>query len=299
MPDPARAVEDAIKELTSDSPHVRLKAARVLSRFGSAACAHEIRVALRREPVSWVRRALESALAKHAVPDPTTEHDEQGAATQRDIRSAAVYEVTRTFLHEFEPIVGPLKVRAMREVRAYETSEVKKSIERLDQLLDAFRSMSQAAAIPANKEMELTAFIREVVAEQANAETISLFGPTPLLVDADRGKLRLAFENGLRNAIEAVASTPSAAPLSGSPHVTVLWGETDVEVWIAVNDEGPGFNGAPAARFDIGSSTKDGHLGMGLAIAKQAMDSMEGTVSLSPRTTGARFEMRWYKGRNK
>lgn len=290
----ADVLEDALKDLASESPHLRLKAARVLARHGSSACVPVIRKALRRETVSWVRRALETALARQAPKGATTPADERSESTKRDIKSAAVHEVTRILLHEFEPVIGVLKIRAMREVRDYAESDVHKSLEHLDLLISAIRTMSQAAATPTQTEFELASFIKEIADEYINAPTISLVGPSPLLVDADRGKLRMALSNGLRNAIEAVSSI---AEVGTSSAIVVHWGATDIDVWIAVTDDGPGFSGSPAAVFDVGSSTKDGHLGMGLAIVKQAMDSIEGTVALTSSPSGSRFEIRWYKGR--
>ena len=76
----------------------------------------------------------------------------------------------------------------------------------------------------------------------------------------------------------------------------VNWNVTDVEYWVAILDGGPGppygFNRA----FDIGSTTKEGdNLGMGLASAKRAIESLSGSIALMPRSEagGARLEFRW------
>ena len=47
--------------------------------------------------------------------------------------------------------------------------------------------------------------------------------------------------------------------------------------------------------IEIGSTTKAGHLGMGLATAQQALISLGGSVRLIPAERGVRFEMRWPK----
>jgi sensor histidine kinase regulating citrate/malate metabolism len=104
--------------------------------------------------------------------------------------------------------------------------------------------------------------------------------------------LRLALTNGVKNAIEA---TEALVPLDIREPVAVNWGTTDIEQWVAVIDQGAGLDIAKEQAFRMGESAKDGHSGIGLSIAQQAMESLEGSCSLSPGTPkGAEFNMRWY-----
>ena len=106
---------------------------------------------------------------------------------------------------------------------------------------------------------------------------------------ADRGLLELLLKNALRNAVEATSE-------AGEPFtpVTVTWGETDIDYWISVLDRGIGLPQRLESAFKIGASLKKGHLGVGLALAAQAADSMQGQISLTPRDGGgAQFEFRW------
>jgi signal transduction histidine kinase len=138
----------------------------------------------------------------------------------------------------------------------------------------------------------LAALIDEIVATEARESvTPSVVGPRPFVLVSDPAFLRLAVVNGLRNAIEAIEQVGSRG--QGHP-IVVTWGETDRDWWISIIDQGPGISGSVEAKFEIGRSTKRGHRGFGLAIARRAMESLQGTVSLHPGTDGGtRYELRW------
>src|SRR5207302_9990647 len=113
-----------------------------------------------------------------------------------------------------------------------------------------------------------------------------------LLIISDARLLQLAVCNGLRNAIEAVVEGGS----SELDAIIITWGATDVDYWITVIDHGPGLAGPVESAFEIGKSTKQGQgrRGFGLAIARQAMQTLGGTVSLLPAVRGGtRYELRW------
>ena len=110
------------------------------------------------------------------------------------------------------------------------------------------------------------------------------------MVTSDPALVRLVVCNGIRNALEAVAT---ANPTE--PHLIIInWGETDVDYWVAILDRGAGIVGPLDAAFEIGKSTKQGHSGFGLAVARQAIETLGGTVRLEPGADGgARYEARW------
>ena len=120
-------------------------------------------------------------------------------------------------------------------------------------------------------------------------------GPQNCIADGDKGLISICFSNGLRNAVDATEALD--ANDARFPDITVNWGVTDVDHWIAIVDCGVGFRGNVSRAFDIGSTNKPGHLGMGLATAQQAMISLSGSVSLIPGDRGLRFEMRWPKNK--
>ena len=76
--------------------------------------------------------------------------------------------------------------------------------------------------------------------------------------------------------------------------MVITWGMTDVDYWVVILDQGPGIVGVGEGAFNIGSTTKMGHIGFGLAIGRQAMDTLEGNVTLFPaQGGGACLELRW------
>jgi signal transduction histidine kinase len=76
--------------------------------------------------------------------------------------------------------------------------------------------------------------------------------------------------------------------------VVINWNRTDQDFWVSILDHGAGLKANLERIFDIGTSSKRGHLGMGLAIARQAVMSMGGDVVISPREeAGVKLEIRW------
>lgn len=155
--------------------------------------------------------------------------------------------------------------------------------------------LRRAASAPKIEEISLTNCIYQWIEEEAGAGPVSILraGPHECTVEADKGLICLGFTNGLRNAIDATLAL--AVEDARYPDIAVNWGVTDKDVWIAIVDSGVGFRGNVARAFEIGSTTKAGHLGMGLATAQQAMTSLNGSVRLIPGDREVRFEMRWPK----
>ena len=78
--------------------------------------------------------------------------------------------------------------------------------------------------------------------------------------------------------------------------VTISWGDSDVDYWLAVLDHGVGLAGPIETAFEIGNSTKKDHIGFGLAIARQAVETMIGSLILEPaKHGGALYTARWRK----
>jgi signal transduction histidine kinase len=289
------------RRLRSTNARERLEAARYLANHAKTGDAEVIREALARETVSWVIGALTRALERcspspsQTAPSPLSlpiEGDEFTKDFAAEVYAEALETTTAQLLHEVEPLVGSIKLAAEGDIADYEHSLTKTFVDRLDSLLEALSRLRRAASAPKLEEFDLSAFMDDVLAELVLTPpiTIKRAGLDYLVVIGDKTLLRMCVLNGLRNAIDA---TIALADQVDQAPITLAWGSTNKEAWISVIDLGIGFGGSLSRAFDIGTSTKEGHLGMGLAITQQSIKSMSGRVVLVPNQRGARFELRW------
>jgi len=291
----------ALELLASTSAHERLLSARYLRNAARPEDKPRLARALREETVSWVRRALQSAVerlddvsARHLSNVPASSAPPADAVV-RQVHARATEEVTATILHEFQPILGLLKTAARAEIVNFETSQTSTQLSRIDTLISGIETLKRAATTPRLRELDFAELVRACAAEEAgdDANILSLRGPSPMLIHFDSGLLKLAIVNGLRNAMDAVLLLKNRLE---DGDIVITWGFTDIDAWLAILDRGPGLATGAAEAFRIGTTTKVNHSGLGLAIAKQAMESMEGTIGLTPvEPMGARFEIRWYR----
>jgi signal transduction histidine kinase len=191
-------------------------------------------------------------------------------------------------------MLGTLRLAAETEVPNFDESKTRRNIDRLDDLLSALSRLRRAASAPKIEEFPLDEMVIRLIQETNIPDGLQIqkAGPQPCIVEGDGGLVSLCLTNGLRNAIEATVEVGS--DLNRLP-IAVAWGTTDVDCWVSIVDLGVGFKGNLQRAFDIGTTTKAGHLGMGLATAKQALASMGGQAMLIPNERGVRFEMRWPK----
>lgn len=288
--------DEAVAALTSDEADARLKAARYFAMHAIGGDRRKLRAALNRETVPWIKRALERALNRvrpPAEPTPGLEgYTDPPAQLLAQYRAAAIDEVASTIIHELATIVGRLRIKAPQEVSEYTGSSTKTLVDSLASLLAGIRNLKTSVAQPDYIETDLSAACRETCAvfEEAN-EVFRFAGPSPFLAEIDPGLFKLALSNVIRNAVEALG----VANIEGEATITLNWGRAGHEVWVAVIDSGPGFDRDPLSLVDFGKSTKEEHIGFGLATAKQAMQAMEGDVYPSNAAEGgARVELRWF-----
>lgn len=288
------------RKLSSTDPRERLEAARFLVRNATKRQVRLIEDALAVETVAWVSSALKRALQrtrpKTKASADAGERSELPELLTAQIYSDALETTAAQIIHEIEPILGTLRLSAEADVANFEESDTKRGLDRLEALIAGLSRLRRAASPPKIKEFALDECIYYWIEAASAGGPVRVLraGPQPCLVEGDEELVCLSFSNGLRNAIDAT----TALPVEGVfPDITVNWGETDVDAWISIVDVGVGFRGNLARAFDIGATTKSGHLGMGLATAQQAMTSMEGSVRLIPNERGVRFEMRWPQAR--
>lgn len=290
--------EEAIRLVTSGSTHERLRAARFLARNAQSSDISALRRARQTETVSYVKASLDSAIARLSnlppalAPDPDDEFDVPDEL-RRQIRAQAVEWIAGLVLHEIASPIGLIKRTASREISDYESSRTKRHLDSIERIFEAIEQLKGAAAVPRPERFDLSELLSDIISAETRASGApepSLVGLRPLMVTSDPALVRLAICNGVRNALEAV----SAANLDEPHPIVITWGQTDVDYWVAVLDRGVGLVGPPEAAFEIGKSTKQGHSGFGLAIARQAIETLGGTVVLQPAAQGgARYEARW------
>lgn len=283
----------ALAALRSGNARERLLAARFLRDIAGPEDRVPLRAASEAESVTWVRAALADALLTSRVASLSEARESPGQsaddASDRDILARAVEETSGRIVHELAPIIGAARYHASEEIPNFETSRTAVALDRLKQLLDALDRLSRAARPPLLEEFDLAALIRRAATdEEASSEaTLELVGREPFVVIGDQWLVDLVLRNGMRNALEA--SRPGQT-------VVGTWGETDRDYWLTLLDSGPGPPASPADAFEMGRTTKADHSGMGLTLARQAVDSLQGKLTLEERADGgASFAFRWPK----
>ncbi len=287
--------EEALAALTSREADERLKAARFFAMNAVVGDRRKLRAALNKETVPWIKRALERSLSRAGPISDTLPrlgvYADPPVRVLAELRAAAIDEVASTIIHELATLVGRLRIRAPQEVNDYPGSDTRTLVDSLASLLAGIRNLKTAVAQPDYAETDLATECRETCAIFGEAADAFRFaGPSPFLAEIDSGLFKLALTNVVRNAVEAVG-----AAAEGEAMITLNWGRAGHEVWVAVIDNGPGFDRDPSSLVDFGKSTKEEHIGFGLATAKQAMQAMEGDVYPSNAAEGgARVELRWF-----
>jgi signal transduction histidine kinase len=292
--------ENLFRRMRSESATDRLEAARYFAAHALPEHEGELRDALARENVHWIRVALKRALARissdgesEAV-DKSIDKDDVPARLAAQVYADALETAASQLIHEIEPLLGTLRLAAESEVKDFSESNTRRNLDRFDDLISAFSRLRKAASAPKIEEFSLDELVQRSIQETAIPDGVHVqkAGPQPCVVEGDRSLILLCLNNGLRNAIEA--TTAIGGDLRSMP-ITLAWGHTDVDCWISIVDLGVGFKGNLQRAFEMGTTTKAGHLGMGLAIANQALASMSGQLVLVPNQRGVRFEMRWPK----
>ena len=213
---------------------------------------------------------------------------------QAQLKNKLTEEITGQILHEIASPVGLIATSAEIEIPDYGCSKTKVHVTNLQRVFEAIEQLKVASAVPKQREFDLSSLIAEIVTTETDNKLVgvSLHGANPFIVTSDQALLGFALSNGIRNAVEAVALCSS-----DEPHpIIVTWGETDIDYWVVVIDYGVGVVGPVESAFEIGKTTKRGHSGFGLAIARQAVETLGGSCSLQPMAEGgAHFEFRWEK----
>lgn len=294
---PIDSVEEAIRLRHSGNSHERLMAARFFLSAGPSDHILFLEEWASAEKVGWVKRALFIAIKRGYATAlvSSDESKEESIDNTEQAYALAVRDVASALLHELEPLIGLLEVKIKKEVLGYDYSETKKHFQNLQNYFGAISYLRVASQIIQIESFDCSSLVAECAYElkELDKGTFSSIGPGASVYVADRRLLKMALLNGLKNASE---STEQASGFREPKPIAVTWGETEIEYWIAVIDDGMGMGKMNGRAIKIGDSTKAGHFGMGLTIVKQAMQTLNGSVTIhSPNDTGAVFELRWLK----
>lgn len=292
--------EEALDNLKASSAHLRGQAARALGDVGLRTDLVRIRQAQRDETVTYVDYALQETirrLAYEQAPAPSTdEADVVSDDVRKQIYGKAMEWITGFLLHEISSPIGLVRLAAKRELGdRWEGSGTQKHLESVARVFDAIERLKNAASVPRPQEFDLSALVDELLDgyKPEIREWISTIGSRPFLIKSDPSLVRMVVVNGIRNAVEA---QQGASEQPNAHAVTISWGESDVDYWLAVLDNGIGLTGPIETAFEVGNSTKKDHIGFGLTIARQAVETMIGSLTLEPaKRGGALYTARWRK----
>lgn len=284
---------DPFDLLESGSSAERLKGARLILRKNLTSPDRQRLQRLRsKEADGWVQSALDRVLMQHpeaSEMEASAPESVESAQNLDDVRAQAIMTVARVLLHELNPLVGDVEEAAMEDVENYDASATRRELQRVKELLRTISRYETAAHAPRYVEFDLTDAVgREIPNARSTQVDLRTGRSDPVITSGDWAQLRLAFVNGLRNAIEASAGEGQS--------IVINWGVTDKDAWISILDEGVGLPPGFDAAYEAGTTTKskETNQGWGLAIALRAIESHTGKLQLRPRSPrGTVFTMRW------
>jgi hypothetical protein len=148
--------EEALKQLTSDSAHERLMAARFLARNSDLDNVPALRDARKSETVSYVKEALDRALARsfeHPADEvaPGVEDIAVPEEARKRIRAQAIDWITGFVLHEVASLTGLIARAASQEIRYYEASKTRQHIQTLQRIFPAIEQLKGATNAPSTR----------------------------------------------------------------------------------------------------------------------------------------------------
>jgi nitrogen fixation/metabolism regulation signal transduction histidine kinase len=212
--------------------------------------------------------------------------DELGRARVRALaaeRTRAWGEMARRVAHEMKNPLTPLRLAAHRLAAGLRDPSpaiaeplrvVEEETLRLELLAREFATLGRPAAGPRSA-VDVGELIHGLLQTDVNATIdVAFNAPHALpLIDADYNALQQSFRNVLRNAVEAVIDRVN-------PRIAVNVVAADDAITVSIRDNGPGFEqGAQSRIFEPDYTTKPRGTGLGLTIARQAVEAHNGTMS--------------------
>ena len=253
------------------------------------------------EKVRHIKMALRRAISNVEVID-TNNLDESmkddastDEALKKYLKAQAIHEFSGTIIHELSKRIGLLEGNLRDEFPNLEGSKTNKSFASLKVVFNGIKNLQRSVEPTKASEFDLPQAILDIVEGEEGADGIqfNFEGEKPCLIRSDLSILHLALSNGIRNSIEAIKQIPDFTELN---NIVICWGKSDHDIWISIIDNGIGFHGDANKAFDIGNTNKVGHIGFGLGILEQCMETLGGNVELvSVASGGAKLVLRWMK----
>jgi two-component system, NtrC family, sensor kinase len=167
------------------------------------------------------------------------------------------------------------------ELRIIE-DEVRQSLAIVTGLLDLARPVHLDASDVSLGDIAREAMTRLEETGRTDGIEIRFLGETLPAAVADEGKVRQIALNLLTNAVEAVRETGAVSPV-----VEVAWELRERNVWLHIDDHGPGISDEAMARvFEPFFTTRPKGHGLGLGIARRLARAHGGDVEIGPRPGG-------------
>jgi len=238
------------------------------------------------EHIGWMSSVLDISERKRAQAVAALQQERLEATG----RLVAVGEVASTLAHELNQPLGALSSFAtglLNKLNAgsISTEETAPVVQRIAGLAErAGRIIQRVNAIARRREISLQRLDLVPVLQRMAPHAVP--DATPVWVNADELLIEHLLNNLLTNAHEA------AQVHSGIPQVHL--GVRTEQCWaqISISDNGPGVPDETQAHiFDAFFSSKEGGMGMGLAICRSIVEAHHGRIQVdrSPELGGARF----------
>lgn len=281
------------EDLNSESNDTRIKAVQQLGKSQDTCVLPALKERLKIERVTHVAKSIERAIAKIESVRNITEQispAEPAIISERKKIAHAVRDFSTIIRHEFNSQVGSLKKVAEKEVNDYQASRTKTVVDDIERLLEVLKTLGNATHEPKLTRFDLKKFLtRECSKIPLKQNKVYYSGPETCIVIGCEALLGVAFENGIRNAVEAMQIYSLE-----EPRLVISWDTTDIGAYVSIIDNGPGVKGPANHAFELGKTNKDGHFGFGLTIVKQAMESLNGEAILTSEPNGgAQLRLEW------
>lgn len=204
---------------------------------------------------------------------------------ERQERLVQLGHAARTLTHEIKNPLGSIQLqvsllrRELNEDHAEKLDVLVEETQRIDTLVERVRDFLHSS--PGRvEELDIAALGRELP-DRFEFPVIVHTPSESLTVHTDRDRMRSVLTNLIQNAHESMQErNPQAAV-----EVTIRGRKN--EVIIQVDDAGPGIPPAERSRiFDPFYTTKPRGSGVGLAITKQFVDAMGGSIAVADRPGG-------------